>query len=280
MRANAPLLAGAASLVLLLVALAPSAAGVDVTATIGNVAPVVVSITLSGLTGGALSPTAGTTSSLTATVVASDVNGAADVDEIAVGITKPDGSTVHVAESAASFSSNSGLLATYTKTLTMNYYDAAALGASKYKVTATATDVGGLFDLSELTMAEFNYNQLVALSAPSTFALSASAGGSSAATALAVNNYGNVQIDTQVSGTALTYNSVSIAVGDIDYSLDSGMASPTDLTGSAATISTYNLAPANGAAKSIYFQLTPTTPADGLPAGPYTGTLTVTAVSG
>jgi hypothetical protein len=280
MRATAPILAPTAGLLLLAVALAPAASAVDVTASIGNVAPVVVSITLSGLTAGALSPTAGTTSTLTATVVASDTNGATDITGITVGIIKPDGSTVHVAQAAATLSGTNGLLATFTKTLTMNYYDAPATGGSTYKVKATATDSGLLTDTNILSMATFGYNQLVALNAPATFALSANAGGSSSATALTVNNYGNMQIDTQVSGTDLTGSGATLSVGDIAYSLTSGMASPAALTGSAATLSSYNLAPASGAAKDLYFQLTPTTPAGGLPAGDYTGTLTVTAVSG
>jgi hypothetical protein len=283
MRANAPALATAASLLFVLLCLAPAAsADVVVTASIGNVAPVVVSITLSGasLSGGVLAPTAGTTSSITATVVASDTNGGSDISGITVGIIKPDGSTVQIAQAAATLSSTNGLLATYTKTLAMNYYDAPATGGSTYKVKATVTDAGALAATNALTMATFGYSQLVALSAPSTFALSANAGSSSSATALSVNNYGNMQIDTQVSGTDLTYGGTTIAVGDITYSLTSGMASPAALTGSAATIGSYDLAPASGAAKDLYFKLTPTTPANGLPAGDYTGTLTVTAVSG
>lgn len=281
MRAKAPLLSPTVGLLLAAVVLAPAASAVDVTASIGNVAPVIVSITLSGLTAGALSPTAGTTSSLTATVVASDTNGATDITGITVGIIKPDGSTVLVAQAAATLSGTNGLLATFTKTLTMNYYDAPATGGSTYKVKAIATDSALAMDTNLLSMATFGYNQLVALNAPATFSLSANAGSASAATALTVNNYGNMQIDTQVSGTDLTGpSSTTLSVGDITYSLTSGMASPGTLTGSAATLSSYNLAPASGASKDVYFQLTPTTPAGGLPAGDYTGTLTVTAVSG
>ena len=264
-------------------ALAPVAAGVSVTGSITNVAPTITSISLSGLVSGALSPTAGTTTSTTATVVATDLNGGSDITGVTVGIIKPDGSTVHLAEAAGTLQSSSGLTATFTKVLTMNYYDAAALAGSTYKIKATATDSASATgsNVLNLALATFNYNQLVALSAPSSLALSSAAGSSSGGTALSVNNYGNVQIDTQVSGTSLVGpSSVTLAVGDVTYSLNSGMSGPTALTGSAATISAYDLAPANGAAKSIYFDLTPTTPAGGLPVGDYTGTLTVTAVSG
>lgn len=285
MRANAPSLAGAASLVLALLTLAPAVSGVDLTASIGNVAPVIVSISLSGasLSSGVLSPTAGGTSTITATVVASDTNGATDITGITVGVIKPDGTTEHVPMDTATFSSNNGLLATYTKTLAMNYYDAPTGVGETYKVKATAIDAGLLTGTNLLTMRTFEYDELVALNAPSSFAISANAGSSSAATALTVSNYGNMQIDTQVSGTDLVNEddgTTTLDVGDLDYSLTSGMASPAALTGSAATLSSYNLAPASGASKAIYFQLTPTTPADGLPAGDYSGTLTVTAVSG
>ncbi len=280
MRANHPFPAVAAGLALALLAVAPAATAIDLTASIVNVPPVIVSITLSGLTAGALSPTAGATSSLTATVVASDNNGAADITGITVGIVKPDGSTVHLSETSATQSSNSGLLATYTKTLAMDYFDAPAVSGSTYKVSATVLDAAGLDGIAALTLATFSYNELVALNAPATLTLSANPGGSSAATALTVSNYGNMQIDTQLSGTDLTLNAVSLDVTDIDYSLASNMAAATDLTESSATLATFNLGAANGASKALYFQLTPTTPASGLPAGDYVGTLTVTAVSG
>jgi hypothetical protein len=280
MSVHPPLLSGLAASALLLACLAPAAAAIDVTASIVNVAPVIVSISLAGLDGGALQPTAGTTTSLTATVVASDTNGATDVTGITVGIVKPDGSTVHVAQSAASLSGNDGLLATYTKTLTMAYHDAAAEGASTYKVRATATDAGGLVHVGSLTMAVFNYGGLVALNAPSVFGLAAVPGGASPATLLTVNNYGNVRIDAQVSGTDLAGESASLDVGDVDYSLGADMAGAVPLSESPATLAAYDLAPASGAAKGLYFRLTPTTPADGLPAGDYVGSLTVTAVAG
>jgi hypothetical protein len=271
-----------AALTLSALALAPAASAVTINAGIGNLPPVIVSISLSGLTSGALSPTAGTTSTITATVVASDPNGATDITGVTVGIIKPDGSTVHLAEAAGTAAGTSGLQATFTKTLAMNYYDAAALTSSKYSVKATATDSGtpALTGTNLLSLAVFNYNQLVALNAPSSISLSATPGQAGSASGLSVNNYGNVQIDTQVSGTDLTFSSSTISVGDVAYSLNSDMTSSSALTGSAVTLSSYNLAPASGASKSVYFQLTPTIPAGGLPVGTYTGTLTVAAVSG
>jgi hypothetical protein len=120
----------------------------------------------------------------------------------------------------------------------------------------------------------------------STFSFSASVN-PGAATAvgqgIAVTNKGNAQMDTQVSGTALTLGSpsASIAVGNVAYSLSSDMTSPTALTGSAVAISAFDLASGASSAKTLYLQLTaPSAASQYLPAGTYSGTLTVTAVSG
>lgn len=269
------------ALLLVGVAAAPLTSAIELTASITNLAPSISSMSLSGLTSGALSPTSGTTSSITASVLVLDANGCNDVSGVTIGIIKPDGSTVHLAQAAGAFSScnGAGTLGTWTKSLAMNYYDAAALTTSTYKIVATATDTASATgsNLADLTLATFNYNQLVAMNAPSTFALSAAPGAAGSASSLSVNNYGNVQIDTQVSGTALTYSSSTIPVGSVAYSLSSDMSSSTALTGTAATISTFNLAASNGAAKTVYLQLTAP---NALPVGSYTGTLTVTAVSG
>lgn len=264
------------------VAAAPSVGAVAVSAGIVNVAPTIVSITLSGLTAGTLTPVSGTTASFTATVVAADTNGFNDISSVTVGIIKPDGSTVQLAESAATFvsSGGAGLQATYTKTLTMNFYDAAATGASTYKVKATATDAGALTGTNLLTLATFNYGTLVALNAPASVDLGGSGinpGAAGAITSLSVQNYDNQRIDTQVSGTDLTYSSSSIPVADVAFGLASDLTGSTALATSAATLSSYDLVTGASSSRAIYFQLTAPT---GLPAGTYTGTLTVTAVAG
>ncbi|MCA1810452.1 MAG: hypothetical protein LC623_00370, partial [Halobacteriales archaeon] len=202
-------------------AVAPTAGAVDLSASIVNVAPTIVSITLSGLTSGSLTPVAGGSATVTATVVAADINGFNDISGVTVGIIRPDGTTVHLAQAAGTFSSGSLLEATYTKALAMSFYDAAALTTSTYKVKAIATDAGALTGTNALTLATFNYGQLVALNTPSTLDLGGSGispGAAGSITSLGVQNYGNQQIDTQVSGTALTYSSSSIPVGSIAYS--------------------------------------------------------------
>ena len=268
-----------AALIVASLAAVPPGGAVDLGAGIVNLPPVILSITLSGLSSGTLTPSSGSTASLTATVVATDPNGFGDVSGITVGIVKPDGTTVHLAQSAASFVSGTALAATYSKTLSMNFHDAAALTTSTYKVKAIATDAGALTAVNDLSMAVFNYAQLVAVNAPSSLSLGAALqpGVAGSITSLSLQNYGNMQMDAQIQGTALTLSSSSIPVDAIDYSLDSGLASPADLGTSAATLSTFNLAAGASSSKSIYFQLTPP---EGLPPGTYTGTLTVAAISG
>lgn len=258
-------------------------AAIGETVNIANVAPIVTAIALSGgsFSSGTLTPTSGTTSSITATVTATDANGFADITGVTVGIIKPDGSTLHLAQAAGAFATGSGITTTWTKTLTMNFYDAVALTTNTYKVKAIATDAAAATSTVDLTLGVFNYAQLVAMSAPSSIDLAGSSispGAAGAITSLAVQNYGNAQMDTQVSGTSLTFAGDTIPLADISYSLASNLASPAVLTGSAATISSFDLALGASSSKNIYFQIT-TTPT-GLAAGAYTGTLTVTAVAG
>lgn len=263
-------------------AVAPSVGAVDLSASITNVAPTIISITLAGLTSGTLTPVAGSTATVTATVVAADLNGFNDISGVTVGIIKPDGSTVHLAQAAGTFtgSGGAGLQATFTKALAMNFYDAAALTTSTYKVKAIATDAGSLTGTNALTLATFNYGQLVALSAPATLDLGGSGispGAAGSITSMGTQNYGNQQMDLQVSGTDLAYSSSTIPVGSIAYSPASDMSGSAALTGSAATLSSFDLASGAASTKATYFQLTAPS---GLPPGTYAGTLTVTAVSG
>ena len=263
----------------LLLLASPSSVG------LGNIAPTITTVTLSS---SSLTPTAGTTTSFTVTVVAADLNGFADIGSgvpgaVTVGILKPDGSTVHVVQSAATFSSGSGFSVTYTKTLTMNYYDAAALLTSTYKVKVVVTDSQGATADNLLALATFNYAQLAALNAPASVndGSSISPGTSGSIATMAISNYGNIQIDVQISGTAPANGANTIPVGSVKYSLNSDMSSSTALTGSTATLSSFDLAGGAGASKNLYWQLTiPSGSTQYVPAGTYTSTLTVTAVAG
>jgi hypothetical protein len=277
----------AALLVAGLAAVPPSGA-VDLGGTIVNVAPVIFSISLSGLSSGTLTPSSGTTATVTATVVATDTNGFQDLVAgtgcsgagITVGIIKPDGTTVHLAQAAATFSSGSALAATYTKALAMNFYDAAALTTSTYKVRAVATDCAGSTGVNLLTMAEFNYAQLVAVNAPASlsFGSSLTPGVASGIQSLSLQNYGNVQMDARVSGSAMALDANNtIPLSAIDYGLDSGLSDGVDLTGSLATLTGFDLGSGASSTRSLYLQVTPPT---GLAPGVYAGTLTVAAIAG
>ncbi|MFO1533858.1 MAG: hypothetical protein ABR562_09255, partial [Thermoplasmatota archaeon] len=268
-------LAPLASALLLSLLAAPAAVATDLTGGVANVAPTLTSVNLSS---SSLTPTAGTTTSFTATIVAADLNGFADIgsgvtNAVTVGILKPDGSTVQVAQSAATFVSGSGISATYTKTLTMNYYDAAALTTSTYKVKVVVTDAQSATVNNLLSLATFNYAQLAALNAPSSVDTGSNVapGDSGSIATMAVGNYGNVQIDAQVSGTTPASSSNTIPIGSIKYSLSSNMASSTALTGSGVTMSSFDLASGSGSSKNAYWQMTmPSGSSQYVPSGTYT----------
>ncbi|MEA3203717.1 MAG: hypothetical protein QOI63_1396 [Thermoplasmata archaeon] len=261
---------------------APMGAAPDLSGGVVNVPPTLVSVTLGS---SSLTPTAGTTTSLVTTIVVSDLNGFNDISSVLVTILKPDGTTVHVAAAAASFVSGSGVQATYTKTSTMNYADAAALTTSTYKVKVTATDSQGAAVNNLLSLGTFNYAQLAALNSPSSLDLgsSLSPGDTSAIGALAISNYGNIQIDTQVSGTApaVTSPAATLPIGSVTYSLNSNMASSSALSTSAVTAGSFDLGAGVGNSKNLYWQMAvPTGASQYVPAGTYTSTVTVTAVAG
>lgn len=261
---------------LVLTSVAPPAAAIGETITITNIAPTVVVSGVTGLTAGALDPTSGTTSTITVTLVVTDLNGASDVTGATAGILKADGTTVHLAQAAATLSSTGATTKTFTKTLAMNYYDAPAT----YKVKVVGTDAASATGDNLVSLTSFTFNSLVAMSAPSTFAVAGSGiapGSTAAAQSLTVTNAGNAQIDTQVSATDLTFSGNTIPVGSIAYSLSSDMSASAALTTSATGLSSFDLNYGAGSTKSIYFQVTAPT---ALPPGDYTGTLTVTAVAG
>lgn len=261
---------------LLLVPLATTpVSGIGETITITNLAPTVAISSVSGLTANALDPTSGTTSTITVTLVVTDLNGASDITGATAGLLKSDNSQ-HAAQAAATLSSTGVTTKTFTKTLSMNFYDA----PGTYKIKIIGTDAASATGDNLLALTSFTYNSLVALSAPSTFAVAGAGvapGETASAQSLTITNAGNAQMDMQVSATDLTYNSNTMAVGNIAYSLASNMGSPATLTTSATSLTGFDLTYGASSTKNIYFQVTAPT---GLPPGDYTGTLTVTAISG
>ncbi|HEV8358979.1 MAG TPA: hypothetical protein VGR28_00845 [Candidatus Thermoplasmatota archaeon] len=261
----------------------PTASGTDSLVNVGNVAPLVVSVTLPG---SSVSPTAGSTTAVATTIVVSDANGYNDISSVAVLVLKPDGSTTHVASAAATFDTGSALTATYTYSFNMNFYDDPALTTSTYKVKVTVTDSQGASGTNLASLAVFNYAELAALTlgaASLDMGSSLDPGDTSSAVSLGVTNAGNVQIDAQVSGTDLAHDteSASIDVGNMAYSTASDMSGSAALGSGATTLSSFNLAKGASSSKDLYWQLTVPDGADQwVPSGDYTGTLTVAAVSG
>lgn len=250
---------------------------------ITNLAPTVVSVTLPS----SLTPTAGTTTSASTTVVVSDLNGYNDISSVTVEVLKSDGSTTHIASAAATFVSSVNLTdATYSYAFSMQFYDDAALTTSTYKVKVVVTDAGGLTGNNLASLAVFNYNQLVALNLAAgtlDFGTNLEPASTSATQSASVQNYGNVQIDVQLNGTTLTHESVaaSVAVGYLNYSLNSDMSSKSSLTSSPATVSSFDLVKGASSSRLTYYALTVPSGSDQwVPSGNYTGTLTVGAVAG
>lgn len=260
----------------------PTGVGTGGEVQVPNVAPTIVSVTVAA----SINPTAGTTTAVSTTIVASDANGYADLSSVTVLVLKPDGSTTHVASTAATFSSGTALQGTYTYSFNMNFYDAAALTTSTYKVKATATDAGGLTGDNVASLAVFNFAELAALNlnlATVDMGSNLDPATTSSIINLGVQNYGNVRIDTQVSGAALSHatESATIPVGSLAYSTASDMASSSALTTSATAISAFDLTAGASSSKSIYWQLTvPDGANQWIPSGTYTGTITVGAVAG
>jgi hypothetical protein len=283
MKANALALGG------LLLALAtlgavPANAQVGLGGTILNIAPLITSVTV----GSSFNPTAGTTTNIPVTTVITDGNGCPDLT------TSPAAITVAIYTSANVLSvspvtlaySSCGLLGatTFTGNVPMQFYTA----AGTYKVQVSATDAAGSNIIGSLSISPvtFTWTSLVAMTSASSFSFGTTLNPgdlSTVGSGVSVTNKGNAQIDTQVSGTALTLASpsASIPVGNVAYSLSNTMSPSTALTGSAAPINGFDLAAGSSSSRPIYVQLTvPSVDDQYLPAGAYTGTLTITAVSG
>lgn len=258
----------------------PSHAQLDTELDISNVAPVVEDVTLPSST---ISPSAGSTTSVTSTILVTDTNGCSDIDTVQVTVWKPD-ETVHIAESAATYEGCTlGVTATYTYQFDMNFHDAPALETDQYKIKVVATDQQGATGDNLLDLALFNFEELVALNVSSgalDYGGPLNPGDESSIVALPVQNHGNVQIDTELSGTDMTHatEDASIAVAASAYSPNDDMTASSPL---ATTPATFGLGLAAGADASspVYWRMTvPSGEDQWVPSGHYTGSLTVSAV--
>lgn len=261
-----------------LIAAALPTQGQAVTTSLPNFTPTITSVSLSS---SALDPTPGATTPLTVTINVADDNGYLDVTSVTVSLLEP-GTTVFSAAAAATRTSGSGLTATYTKSYSMQFYDP----ADTYTVKVVIHDLLNLAQVTDQTQS-FTYSSMLALSAPASLGLGTNLnpGDVGSATSLSITNTANTAIDVSVSGTALSHatESATIAASSIKYSLAAGMTSPVTLSGTPTPLTTFSLAKGASSSKSLYFQLTvpsvAASPAGYLPAGTYTGTMTLTAVA-
>ncbi len=256
-------------------------------AQIKNKVPSIESVTISPdadatLDGVQVNPTPQGTTTVTVTIEAKDLNGYNDISSVSVVVYQPDGTTVHVPAGDASLASGHGVRGTWTYSFGMNYYDTPATDGASYKVVVTATDVQGATADNSASPATFNYTELLSITVDTaTIDFGAiDPGETSDVSAVTVTNQGNVTLDVVVSGTALTYQSNSIDVSQIDYSLDADFSSATALSTAGQTIDTFDLSAGAGSTKPLYFRLrVPSAENQYLPAGSYEGTISIIATT-
>lgn len=239
-----------------------------------------------GTTGVQVNPNAGTSRTVSVTVDATDSNGHNDVDKAEVTLYKPDGTTVHnsVQNQEATKSSGSGSKATYSHSFDMNYYDP----PGTYTIEVTVTDRDGSTDTDNST---FEYKELSAVSTnTSTVSLDDGSGSvdpgtdtHSSPANVSVENAGNVQMDLSFSGTDLTDgNGNAINVTNVhldtdeddDFSTNEWTVKSTTQTDTGFDLS----ASTDGTTSSKYVLFAIHVP--NVPAGTYTGSLTLEAVKG
>lgn len=277
---------------LLLLAALPGVWGETTSVDVTNTAPTILTVELpSGTTGLSLSPTAGGTTDSTVTIEVEDLNGCTDLKDVRPQVNATDGSThIGPANLFENWDSCSAGVATYTWTFSMQYYDDPALdvNADHYKVYVVAEDdanatTSNVIDLGSLL--KFNYQELAALNLDKStldFGNNVDPGTTSSTVTLGVENYGNVQIDTDLSGTNLSHSTEKawIDVGQVEHNLTNDNTQATSLTGTASTAD-LNLAYGSGSSDSLYWWLTvPSGSNQWIPSGTYTGTVTVSAVKG
>lgn len=257
--------------------------GATTSVTVLNAAPTVTSAALPSAT---VLPTSGANTSVTATIVVTDLNGCNDLSSVQAEVLTPAGAT-HVAPAAATYvSCDAGTAATYRYVFPMRFYDAPAVLESGYKLRVTATDSQGATGTNAASLLLFAYAELAALQLDrSTFGFGASIspGAQSSVLPLAVQNAGNVRVDTAVSGTHLTHasESASIGVGSMRYSTASNMSASSATSTTSATMTDFDLASGASSGRSLYWQLTvPSGEQQWVPSGAYAGTVTVSAVKG
>lgn len=264
----------------------PPALSETLSADVDNVDPTVLTASLPE---SSYAPTAGGTTSITATISVEDLNGCDDIVRVEAQVNDPSNATKIAATDLAGTGSCSAGVASYSYDFDMDYHWDAVLGTDTYKVYVEAEDAAGatsnnVLDLGSLLT--FNYEELTALNLNTStldFGNSIAPGATSEVVHLGVENHGNVQIDTDLSGTNLSHATESawIDVSQVSYNdaNDAGQASA--LSTSATTVGAFDLAAGSGSSDTLYWWLeAPSGSEQWIPSGTYSGTVTVSAVKG
>lgn len=243
-----------------------------------NTAPVVLSVSPIGLTSPLfpVTPEAGDTKQIDIQIVVEDLNGCNDITKVDVTVKDPDGGTVNTAELTERDSCTVLTTATYTYTHTIQFHHA----PGDYDIEVVATDSKSATGSNLLDLTSFQVQELVAFSVPGgtlSFGAEVEPGTSTTIQSLNVQNTGNVEIDTQISGTSLDHAETddTIPAANITWSLASDMTGAQTLSGTPTTATNFDLAAGASSTKGLYLRID-VPPA--LPAGTYSGTLTVTAI--
>ena len=243
------------------------------TVNVGNTAPTVDNLVINSInTGATVAPNPGAVKTVSVEAEASDENGHGDISSVSCAITG------HGTITLSAGTIVDPTTRTYTGSFDMNFYD----DPSTYEVTCTATDASAQ---TGNRMESFAYQTSIALELDAAligFAdMSASetktiTGDNVMTTPLlpSVQNYGNVQIDAEVTGTDLTDGGKTIAVGKAEFRF--GVEAFADLSTTTQTAH-INMGKAADSIKNVDFKLTIP---EGTLSGSYSGTVTITAVSG
>jgi len=284
-------------------------------ASVTNSLPVASSVCVSddgtGCSDSAVNLTEATTKTVTVTFTVTDNNGCEDIDSHATLDTKAVFYRTNVAEGSGCTADNNNcytmnctqdtnsctaggadLTATYTCTASVQFYadptDAGTYATTDWTATAIPRDNAGTDGTTAGDTIEMN--TLTALNVTATIAYGALALGANTGTTdqtTVVTNTGNEQIDIQLDGygsvdgdgKAMVCTIGSTTIGNERYSTSASVdwSSKTQLSDTATTLDTFNLAKGATSTKNVYWGLgMPSTGAG----GSCTGKVNFTAVSG
>lgn len=269
----------AAVLVVVALLAAPLALAASSKARVANERPSVGAI--SGPS--SVTPTAGGNTTVTLTLAARDPNGHADLARVTVEVLRPDGTVLRPARDATPVSGN-GQTRTFSYSFSMAYHDPPTSGEARYKAFVTALDSKGQSATNSASLYTFAFEEIAALSVETEavdFGADLAPGDKTPVVAVPVENRGNVRIDVTVAGTALAHASENAAIpaSRATYATAANMTGSAPLATTAATLADFDLDPAG--ARDLYFEVgVPDGGSQWLPAGRYTGTLTLGAIEG